>query len=106
MLLGAEIDIVVPGPVFWVIVALVLPGTLIVVGAVLAFIFKRRGRAEPVQDEPGYFRVLGVDVATGQRREALYHATSRAAAEGRARMDGIIATEVRRADDGPASPEA
>ena len=106
MLLGAEIDIVVPDAAVWVIVALALPGTLIVVGAVLAFLFKRRGRAEVLQDEPGYFRVMGVDAATGQRREALFHATSRDAAEGRARMEGIVATEVRRVEDGSASPRA
>lgn len=88
-----------PNATFWVVIALVLPGTLIVFGAVIAFIVRRNSRQEMQQGIAGYYRVLGVDATSGERRESFFHADSRSAAEGRARLEGIIPTEIHRIDD-------
>lgn len=84
----------------WIVLALMLPGLIILFGAVIAFIVRRKSKSDTAEAETaGYYRVLGVDENSGQRRESFFHANSRSGAEGRARMEGIVVTEIHRVDD-------
>ena len=79
----------------WIVLALMLPGAIIVFGLMLTYLLQRTGKADvPPTGEPGYYRVLGVDAQTGQKRESLIHAENRMSAEGQARMEGIIVTHI------------
>ena len=86
---------------WWVIVlVLALPGALIILASVIGFIFRRPGKTnEPVIPAPGYWRVLGVDKQTGQKRETMFHADSQQSAQGRAELEGIVVTEIQQVDE-------
>jgi len=80
----------------WIVLALMLPGVIIILGVVIACIVRKRP-ASPDAASPeaaGYWRVLGVDAQTGQKRESIFHAASRQSAEGRAQLEGIVVTEI------------
>jgi len=78
----------------WLVILLLAPGLLALVAVVVAFLF-RPGRAT---DGPGYYHVLGIEPSSGKPRDMTVHAGSAAAARGRAELDGIIVTDVRRVE--------
>ncbi|QOV88782.1 hypothetical protein [Humisphaera borealis] len=79
----------------WIVVALMFPGAVIVFGLMITYLLRRPGKLdEPSPGEPGYYRVLGLDATTGLKRESLIHADSRQSAEGQARLQGIVVTEI------------
>ena len=101
MVLAAYLQIDIGG---WILLALMLPGVIVIVGVVIAFIIRRRENIPPpAASAPGYWRVLGVDSQTGEKRETMFHAESRQSAEGRALLEGIVATEVQPVDESPGS---
>ena len=81
----------------WLVILLAAPGLIVIVAVVLTLLLRRRSK-EPVGG-PGYYHVMGFDKATQVSREVTVRADSAAAARGRADMDGIVATEVRRVED-------
>lgn len=86
----------------WLILALLLPGLIVLIGVVLAFALERRkgpGRPDPSAPAPGYYLVLGIDDKNGAARQATFHADSESGARGRATMDGIVVTEIRRVEE-------
>ena len=80
----------------WLLILLVVPGLLVLLAVVTALLLRRRGRDAA---GPGYYHVLGFDKNTQARRELTLRADSPTAARGRAEMDGIVATDVRRVED-------
>jgi hypothetical protein len=76
----------------WLVILLLAPGLLVLVGVVIAFLV-RPGRTA---NGPGYYHVLGFEEASGRPRDITVHAGSAAAARGRAELEGIVVTEVRR----------
>lgn len=84
----------------WIFLALMLPGAVVIFAVVIAFIVRRRRHTdEPVGPTSGYWRVLGIDSQTGQKRESMFHADSRLAAQGRAEMEGIVITDIHPVDE-------
>ena len=82
----------------WLIIALLAPGLLILIGLVVMFVISRNGADSESAASPGYYHVLGIDGSSGAKREATFHAQTLQGAQGRAEMDGIIVTEIRRVD--------
>ncbi|MDB5296304.1 MAG: hypothetical protein JWO31_2287 [Phycisphaerales bacterium] len=83
----------------WTIFLLLLPGLAALVCVVLFSVVKRPEKAGQTDPAPGYYHVLGIDKATGAGREATLHAATEQGARGRAEMDGILVTEVRRVNE-------
>ena len=83
----------------WVVLALMLPGFLVLVGVVVAFVVSKPRRSGPDEAVPGYYHVMGIDRRTGQSREVTFQAAGEAAARGRAELDDIVVTEVRLVDE-------
>ena len=81
----------------WLVVLLIGPGLLVLVAVVASFML-RRGEKDAAAGR-GYYHVMGFDKATQAHRELTLQADSPAAARGRAEMEGIIATDVRRVGD-------
>jgi hypothetical protein len=81
----------------WLVVLLAAPGLLVIVAVVATLLLRRRGKEADAG--PGYYHVMGFDKATQASRELTLQADSAAAARGRADMEGIVATEVRRVQD-------
>jgi hypothetical protein len=84
-----------PGLGGWFVLVLMLPGFLVLVGVVVAFVFGKARRGGP-EAAPGYYHVMGIDRRTNEPRAATFHAAGEAAARGRAELDGILVTDVRR----------
>jgi hypothetical protein len=80
----------------WLVILLVTPGLVVLLAVMTALLLRRRRDADA---GPGYYHVLGVDPATQARRELTVRADSPQAARGRAQMDGIVVTEVRRVQE-------
>lgn len=83
----------------WLVIALMAPGLIILVGIVLLYVLRAPQKDDPAMPAPGYFHVMGVDRETGERREATFAANSQQSAAGRAELEGIIVTEIRRVND-------
>lgn len=80
----------------WVVLALMAPGLIVLVGIVLLYVLRAPPKDDPAMPAPGYFHVMGVDRETGERRESTFAANSQQSAAGRAELEGIIVTEIRR----------
>ena len=94
------IAISAPGPfeVMLLLLLLIVPGAIILV-LLRARPAARRESAFPViptaeADGPGTYRVVGVDKATRADREVTVDAASRANAQVKAELDGIVVTSV------------
>ena len=83
----------------WVILALMLPGLLVLIGLVAGFVLRRPEKGEAAMPAPGYYHVMGLDRTTGTKRESTFHAQSVQSARGRAEMEGIVVTEVRQVNE-------
>ena len=85
----------------WLVILLIAPGLLVLVAVVVAFLVR------PVRttDGPGYYHVLGIEQSSGKPRDMTVHAGSLAAARGRAELEGVIVTEVRRVEEESSSSE-
>jgi hypothetical protein len=81
----------------WLDILLAAPGLFVIVAVVVTFLLRRRGKG--AEAGPGYYHVMGFDKATQASRELTLQAESPAAARGRAEMEGIVATDVRRVQD-------
>ena len=81
----------------WLVILLAAPGLIVIVAVVLTLLLRRRSKEPP--GGPGYYHVMGFDRATQASRELTVRADSPSAARGRAEMDGIVATDVRRVED-------
>lgn len=83
----------------WIAILLLAPGAIVIAGVVVAFLLRGRGEtiAHDAQDA-GLYHVLGVDEATGARREATVGAGSRNGAIALAQREGIVVTAVTRVD--------
>ena len=81
----------------WLVILLAAPGLFVIVAVVATLLLRRRGK--DAEAGPGYYHVLGFDKATQASRQLTLQADSPAAARGRAEMQGIIATEVKRVED-------
>ncbi len=83
----------------WVILALMLPGLLVLIGLVAGFVLRRPKRGERAMPAPGYYHVMGIDRATGAKRESTFHAQSSQSARGRAELEGIVVTGIRQVNE-------
>ena len=93
-----EMEVSVPaGLGTWLIILLAGPGLFVLVAVVVTLLLRRRGNEAPAG--PGYYHVMGFDKVTQSRRELTLQADSPAAARGRAEMEGIVATDVRRVEE-------
>jgi hypothetical protein len=81
----------------WLVILLAAPGLFVLVAVVVTLMLRRR--AKDAAAGPGYYHVLGFDKASQARRELTLRADSPAAARGRAEMEGIVATDVRRVEE-------
>ena len=81
----------------WLVILLAAPGLLVIVAVVATLMLRRRDKGADAG--PGYYHVLGFDKATQAARQLTLQADSPAAARGRAEMEGIVATDVRRVED-------
>jgi hypothetical protein len=81
----------------WLVILLAAPGLFVIVAVVMTFLLRRRGKDAGAG--PGYYHVMGFDKATQASRQLTLQADSPAAARGRAEMEGIIATDVKRVED-------
>jgi hypothetical protein len=80
----------------WFVILLAAPGLLVIVAVVVTLLLRRRGK--DAEAGPGYYHVMGFDKTTQASRALTVQADSPAAARGRAEMQGIIATDVKRVD--------
>ena|SRR5689334_10929630 len=99
------LEVPIPAPLAeggWLVILLVAPGLLVLVAVVVAFL-SRPGKAS---NGPGYYHVLGIEQSSGKPRDMTVHASSAAAARGRAELEGIIATDVRRVEGESSSSES
>jgi len=76
----------------WVVLALVVPGLIVLMSVVIAFLFHRAPK--PDSEGPRYFHILGFDPKTNAGRELTLQADGPSAARGLAQMQGIIVTDV------------
>ena len=83
----------------WIIFALMLPGLLVLIGLVAGFVLRRPKKGEQAMPAPGYYHVMGIDRATGSKRESTFHAQSSQSARGRAELEGIVVTEIRQVNE-------
>jgi hypothetical protein len=81
-----------------VVLALMAPGLIVLIGIVAVYVFRKPKREDLFAHAPGYYHIIGVDSESGRHREATFHADSAAGARGRARLEGIVATEIRQVD--------
>ncbi len=81
----------------WLVILLAAPGLLVIVAVVTTLMLRRREK--DAEAGPGYYHVMGFDKATQASRQLTLQADSPAAARGRAEMEGIIATDVKRVED-------
>src|SRR3954452_17066382 len=86
----------------WLVILLLAPGLLVLIAVVVAFLFRPRRAGD---GGPGYYHVLGIEKATGKTRDMTVHAGSAVAARGRAELDGVVVTDVRRVE-GDSSSDA
>lgn len=82
----------------WVVLALMAPGLIVLIGIVAIYVFRKPRQEDLFAHAPGYYHIIGIDSESGKRREATFHADSAAGARGRARLEGIVATEIRQID--------
>jgi hypothetical protein len=82
----------------WIVLALLAPGLIVLIGVVAMYLLRKPGSDDLSAHAPGYYHVIGVDSESGKRREATFHADSAAGARGRARLEGIVALEIRQID--------
>lgn len=94
----------VPGP-FEILLLMLMLGVPVVVVLVVLLRVKSRRREAPAfpivptaeLDGPGKYRVVGVDQASRADRDVVVEAASRANAQVKAELDGIVVTSVARA---------
>jgi hypothetical protein len=85
-------DFVIPSWYGWVVLAMVVPGLVVLIGVAIAFLFHRAPKT--ANDGPRYFHVLGFDPKTNSGRELTLQAEGPSAARGLAQLQGIIVTDV------------
>jgi hypothetical protein len=97
-------EFVIPSWYGWVVLAMVLPGLIVLVGVAVGFLLHR---PPPADDEgPRQFHVLGFDPKTNQSRELTLTAPDPIAARELGQMQGIIVSDVTPIQAASESPRA
>jgi hypothetical protein len=85
-------DPIIPSWYGWVVLAMVVPGLIVLIGVAVAFLFHRTPKVD--NGGPRYFHILGFDPKTNSGRELTLQAEGPSAARGLAQLQGIIVTDV------------